>query len=1537
MHVPFLLALGSLAFAPPAAAADVPFAAIAHIGASESSVALVDVDRDGDADVVSASAGGDSVRWHENLAGDGSGWITRSIGASADGASAVYAADLDSDGDADVLSASAGDGRITWYENAGGDGSSWTARTVSALEAGASSVFAADVDGDGDLDALSAAAAGDVVAWHENQGGSGTSWARHIVSAGEGGASSVVAADVDGDGDLDVLCAAREDGRIVWYANVDGGGAQWSARTVSSAASGAASVLAADLDSDGDVDVSSAAAADGRITWYENADGAGVVWAAQTVSSAENGAAGVAAVDVDGDGDLDLASVASAASALAWHENLSGRGDAWTRRLLANVGGAAAVAAGDVDGDGDADLLVAGATPSRLVWVESLAAHRSASFPARSSIAAGVPLASALGAADLDADGDLDVLLAAQSAPQLRWHENTTGAGTQWLARTIAAGVTGSVAFDVGDLDGDGDADLLTALGDGAALTWQQNADGLGTSWLPRSVASTPGGTAQVDVADLDSDGDLDAIAASGSGSELAWLSNDGGAGGAWTRRVISSNTREVRALEHADFDRDGDPDVLVASGALLELAWHENVLGDGTQWRSHTISLGAAAAVAARPADVDGDGDLDVFAILSSPNQLVWLENPGLASGYWTLHAIASPAGGFTAAVAGDFDFDGDADVFVSASWSPRLLEYENTAGTGASWRELAVAPAVEDTSALAAGDFDGDGDLDVLDASLFDATLSWLPNRGGHLALEGSNSATGTITEGGTSEVLRVVARHAGRAGDRDLELASVPLVLEQPLGVPLTASEANALIEDLELWLDDGSGRFERVRDTRVVSLSTLAPDAGLVSIPLADGEPSARVAFGSPRTWFVALHMAASAASASPGQLRVVLTGSGAGVVEDALSDAPRALVGAPATPSGLIAANSDHDMDGISNAADPDDDGDGIADAQELVVGTDPLRKDSDGDGLGDFFEWLEPELDPTNPDLDADGSEDGADVCTAIYDPAQLDQDGDAVGDACDLCVSAPDLCQPDGDFDARGDACDGCPALFDPEQDDADADGVGDACDNCPSDANAAQADGDGDGVGDACEPVTFELRSSGVAIEVMLACGSASVASAGLGVILPAGAGVATALGPGVDPATASVLGPGLASPAGVRSDTVYLRLAGAAGGALCTAGEPAVRLATLQPTGTALSLANVAPTAEGLAALSSTLARAPGGAAIALARIRLESAPAAASATLRLRRAVGDPTGTRWDVLLSAAQPIAKVALGFVGFAGVGAAQIALEGCATPAGANNRRTCAGGTALGPGVDVAGAFTVGPSPALARPDTLYALLPGALPVGQALPALHAGSGSTRIGQIVLAYAGADPVRPAPVFHGAAGATGVSAEVTTATGATLPLTAVELETGFATPADFDADGVSDEADNCPYFANPAQLDRGGVARPGDALAAAADGRGDDCQCGDVTADGRVTAADLLQVRSLLSTGTAASVALCSVAGAYSCDVVDAAVVQRTLAGSTPAIEPVCLPALRYAPVSGMAESAPLCVVPPRLRLVPADSGGCSG
>jgi len=238
------------------------------------SVFGADLDSDGDIDVLYASFGSGTIAWLEN---DGNGTFTprpTNISNVCPGAWQVFAKDLDLDGDIDVLAACNEDtpvissGKIVWYRNLDALGNFGSERVLNFFANSPTSVFASDLDSDGDIDVLYASYSSNEIGWMENLDGFGTFDPAIIISGSVGRPTSVYAADLNNDGDVDVLYAAEVDGLIAWFPNLGNGTFGMRRNITSASASGggaARSVFVSDLNGDGYMDVISAF--DNKIVW----------------------------------------------------------------------------------------------------------------------------------------------------------------------------------------------------------------------------------------------------------------------------------------------------------------------------------------------------------------------------------------------------------------------------------------------------------------------------------------------------------------------------------------------------------------------------------------------------------------------------------------------------------------------------------------------------------------------------------------------------------------------------------------------------------------------------------------------------------------------------------------------------------------------------------------------------------------------------------------------------------------------------------------------------------------------------------------------------------------------------------------------------------------------------------------------------------------------------------------------------------------------------------------------------------------------
>ena len=131
-----------------------------------------------------------------------------------------------------ILSLLLNDNAIAWYENNGAADPSWTASDIATSADGAISVFAADMDGDGDMDIVSASFRDDTIAWYENNGAADPTWTASDIATDADGATSVHVADMDGDGDMDIVLASYLDDTISWYENNGAADPTWAAADI---------------------------------------------------------------------------------------------------------------------------------------------------------------------------------------------------------------------------------------------------------------------------------------------------------------------------------------------------------------------------------------------------------------------------------------------------------------------------------------------------------------------------------------------------------------------------------------------------------------------------------------------------------------------------------------------------------------------------------------------------------------------------------------------------------------------------------------------------------------------------------------------------------------------------------------------------------------------------------------------------------------------------------------------------------------------------------------------------------------------------------------------------------------------------------------------------------------------------------------------------------------------------------------------------------------------------------------------------------
>jgi predicted RNA methylase len=354
---------------------------------------------------------------------------THIITSNAAGAWSVYAVDVDGDDDIDVLSASKDDDKIAWYENDGSQ--NFAAHTITTDADGAVYVYAIDMDDDGDIDVVSTAYGEDSsfigeIAWYENDGSE--NFTTHYIVTNALWPGSGYAMDLDNDNDIDVLFCELLGKRFSWCEN--DGSQNFTTHIIdTSTLMMYTCVYAADVDGDSDMDVLTTSVNDDLfifdIAWYEN-DG-NQNFTAHTITTTALGASSVYATDLDGDTDIDVLSTSNFDHKVAWYEN-DGSQNFTTHTITTAANAAWDVYTADVDGDTDIDILSASAGDNKINWYEN---DGSQNFTTH-TIATDALHASQVYAVDMDGDVDIDVLAPSRYSNRVYWYENLIATGIEY-------------------------------------------------------------------------------------------------------------------------------------------------------------------------------------------------------------------------------------------------------------------------------------------------------------------------------------------------------------------------------------------------------------------------------------------------------------------------------------------------------------------------------------------------------------------------------------------------------------------------------------------------------------------------------------------------------------------------------------------------------------------------------------------------------------------------------------------------------------------------------------------------------------------------------------------------------------------------------------------------------------------------------------------------------------------------------------------------------------------------------------------------
>ena len=524
--------------------------------------------------------------------------------------------------------------------------------------------------------------------------------------------------DIDRDGYNDFVISAY--GAMVWY-RFNPAARTWTRYALENSIS---KIEAGgdfyDIDGDGDLDIVQGSQGGGYIWWWENPYpnyNVSTPWTRYTALSVGTTHHDQIFGDFDGDGKAELAFYSSGMILAEIPADPKGT---WS---YTNIGasGTEGLAKGDLNGDGKIDLVGGGR------WYEHISGS---SYTVHAVDTAYGNSRSAVG--DLIEGGWPEIVIGSGDTigPLNLYQWN----GSTWVKTTLIASVNHGHSLQVGDINADGHQDIFTAemYNPGAGInckSWVLYGNGAGA--FTTEVISTGIGNHESKIGDLDGDGDIDILGKDFQQEKRIdlWLNNGTGPTTIpldnWTYKQVTSSHQRVFGLALGDVTGDGLGDIV--SGRYLYRNPGGDMAGSWTQ-----IDLGTPDAQFI--VNVDGDSLPDIIAVTN--NNLLWLEATTSAGTSWTSRIVGSNAGNnhsisVQAKRLGQIVPGGKPEIVLgdSESYGIKYFEIPSSNPEAGNWPQTLVTSSVNGDG-LGVGDIDRDGQVDIVSTN--SSGVRWYKNPG-------------------------------------------------------------------------------------------------------------------------------------------------------------------------------------------------------------------------------------------------------------------------------------------------------------------------------------------------------------------------------------------------------------------------------------------------------------------------------------------------------------------------------------------------------------------------------------------------------------------------------------------------------------------------------------------------------------------------------------------------------------------------------------------------------------------------------------
>lgn len=334
----------------------------------------------------------------------------------------------------------------------------------------------------------------------------------------------------------------------------------------------------------------------------------------------------------------------------------------------------------------------------------------------------------------LDNDAFADIVIGTNSGNTIEHYKNN-GDGTFTLQPLVSSSATGISGILIADLNQDGANDIIATAYADNELLWYEN-DGAGNFSAEQIISNAVPGAGSIVAGDIDNNGTIDLAVVAYTSGETFWFSNDGDGNFGAGQLVASVAASGPGSLDIADFDNDGDLDIVIANSDAgnVEVYYNDLVPGGVVAFIKdvNSVSTGATYLFNVSFGDVNTDGNLDIVVVdlYGGVSGIKWYNKD--VSGTYIQTSLTSTIANPSTAMVADMDDDGINDLVLSSGTTGAAADIVWFQGDGVGG--LGAATIIDATQnqayAFTLEDFDNDGDIDIACVAYGNDDLNWFEN---------------------------------------------------------------------------------------------------------------------------------------------------------------------------------------------------------------------------------------------------------------------------------------------------------------------------------------------------------------------------------------------------------------------------------------------------------------------------------------------------------------------------------------------------------------------------------------------------------------------------------------------------------------------------------------------------------------------------------------------------------------------------------------------------------------------------------------